>query len=236
MVWNKIKSFGKDFVKGVSDVFDGAVDFVVDIVESTIGFLTPEIDIPDFSQNQADQNARGVLVNITGKSPTLGDQTEVTNIVEEIVSEDANIIYGLVFDDSYKDDLKVTIVATGVDQRAPALVIDNEPTMTLNPVGLNRNQTNQEVDDFVGNFTLYLGLDELSRLFEDHLYLMLFWTHFIAINLFIGGWIVKDSQKYYINKILVSIPLIITYLIGPIGLFFYWIIRIFYAKRMSLYE
>ena len=72
-------------------------------------------------------------------------QTEVTNIVEEIVSEDANIIYGLVFDDSYKDDLKVTIVATGVDQRAPALVIDNEPTMTLNPVGLNRNQTNQEV-------------------------------------------------------------------------------------------
>ena len=90
--------------------------------------------------------------------------------------------------------------------------------------------------DFVGNFTLYLGLDELSRLFEDHLYLMLFWTHFIAINLFVGGWIVKDSQKFYINKILVAIPLIITYLIGPIGLFLYWIIRIFYAKRMNLYE
>ena len=82
----------------------------------------------------------------------------------------------------------------------------------------------------------YLGLDELSRLFEDHLYLMLFWAHFIAINLFTGGWIVKDSQKFYINKILVSVPLIITYLIGPIGLFIYWIIRIFYAKRMSLYE
>ena len=90
--------------------------------------------------------------------------------------------------------------------------------------------------DFIGNFTLYLRLDELSRLFEDHLYLMLFWTHFIAINLFVGGWIVKDSQKFYINKILVAIPLIITYLIGPIGLFFYWIIRIFYAKRMNLYE
>ena len=90
--------------------------------------------------------------------------------------------------------------------------------------------------DFVGNFTLYYGLDDLSRLFEDHLYLMLFWTHFIAINLFVGGWIVKDSQKFYINKILVAIPLIITYLIGPIGLFFYWIIRIFYAKRMNLYE
>ena len=90
--------------------------------------------------------------------------------------------------------------------------------------------------DFDGNFTLYLGLRELSRLFEDHLYIMIFWTHFIAINLFIGGWIVKDSQKFSINKVLLAIPLIFTYLIGPIGLFLYWIIRIFYAKRVSLYE
>ncbi len=90
--------------------------------------------------------------------------------------------------------------------------------------------------DFDGNFTLYLGLDELSRLFEDHLYIMIFWTHFIAINLFIGGWIVKDSQKFSINKVLLALPLILTYLIGPLGLFLYWIIRIFYAKRISLYE
>ena len=90
--------------------------------------------------------------------------------------------------------------------------------------------------DFDGNFTLYLGLNELSRLFEDHLYIMIFWTHFIAINLFIGGWIVKDSQKFSINKVLMALPLMLTYLIGPLGLFLYWIIRIFYAKRISLYE
>ena len=90
--------------------------------------------------------------------------------------------------------------------------------------------------DFDSNFNLYLGLSELSRLFEDHLYIMIFWTHFIAINLFIGGWIVKDSQKFSINKVLMAAPLIVTYLIGPIGLFLYWIIRIFYAKRISLYE
>ena len=90
--------------------------------------------------------------------------------------------------------------------------------------------------DFDGNFSLYLGLSELSRLFEDHLYIMIFWTHFIAINLFIGGWIVKDSQKFSINKVLIAVPLIVTYLIGPIGLFLYWVIRIFYAKRISLYE
>ena len=90
------------------------------------------------------KNARGVLVNITAK-PTLGDQAEVADIVDEIVSEDANIIYGLVYDDSFGDDLQVTIVATGVDQRAPSLAIDNEPTMKLNPVGLNKHKTNQEV-------------------------------------------------------------------------------------------
>ena len=90
--------------------------------------------------------------------------------------------------------------------------------------------------DFNGNFNLYLGLNELSRLFEDQLYIMIFWTHFITINLFVGGWIVKDSHKFSINKILLSVILIVTYLIGPIGIFIYWVIRIFYAKRINLYE
>jgi len=90
--------------------------------------------------------------------------------------------------------------------------------------------------NFAGNFNLYLGLNELSRLFEDNLYLMMFWTHFIAVNLFLGGWIAKDAQKFSINKILLAIPLIVTYLTGPVGLFFYWIIRIFYAKKINLYE
>ena len=90
------------------------------------------------------KNARGVLVNITAAKPTLGDQTEVADIVEEIVHEDANIIYGLVYDEKVDDDLLVTIVATGVDQRAPTLVIDNQPSIQLNPVGLRRDNINQE--------------------------------------------------------------------------------------------
>ncbi len=90
--------------------------------------------------------------------------------------------------------------------------------------------------DFLSNFELYLSISNLSNLFSNNLFLMLFWIHFISINLFVGGWIVKDSQKFYINKILVSFPLIITYLIGPLGLFIYWLIRIFYAKSFNLYE
>ena len=90
--------------------------------------------------------------------------------------------------------------------------------------------------NFESNFKLYLGINELSELFTDNSYLMVFWIHFISINLFTGGWIVKDSQKFSINKILLSLPLLITYLVGPIGLFFYWLIRIFYSKSINLYD
>ncbi len=90
--------------------------------------------------------------------------------------------------------------------------------------------------DFLENFELYLNFSSLSNLFLNDLFLMMFWIHFVSINLFVGGWIVKDSQKFSINKILVGIPLIITYLIGPLGIFFYWIIRIFFAKSISLYD
>ena len=90
--------------------------------------------------------------------------------------------------------------------------------------------------DFISNFELYLSMSNLSNLFSNNLFLILFWIHFVSINLFIGGWIVRDSQKLLINKILVSFPLIITYLIGPLGVLIYWLIRIFYAKSISLYD
>ena len=90
--------------------------------------------------------------------------------------------------------------------------------------------------NFLDNFKLYLGMGELSELFNDNFFLITFWTHFLAINLFCGSWIVKDSQKLLINKFLVILPLVITYFIGVLGIFLYWVIRIFYAKRISLIE
>ncbi len=90
--------------------------------------------------------------------------------------------------------------------------------------------------DFDANFSLYIGIDNTKDLFSNKNFLMLFWIHFISINLFTGGWIVKDSQKFMINKLLLSVPLIITYLIGPLGLLIYWLIRIFYSKNISLYD
>jgi hypothetical protein len=90
--------------------------------------------------------------------------------------------------------------------------------------------------NFLRNFELYLGLDSISDLFSDQSFLILFWVHFLSINLFCGSWMVKDSQKFGINKFLMSLPLLTTYLIGPMGLTLYWFIRIFYAKRINLYD
>ena len=90
--------------------------------------------------------------------------------------------------------------------------------------------------EFLANFDLYLSISNLSNLFSNETFLMLFWIHFVSINLFTGGWIVKDSQKFGINKIILFLPLVITYLIGPLGILVYWIVRIFYAKRINLYD
>ena len=90
--------------------------------------------------------------------------------------------------------------------------------------------------DFSENFELYFGIYNLASLFENEAFLILIWTHFLAINLFCAAWIVRDSQKYFISKYLNIIPLIITYFIGPVGIIMYWIIRIFFAKKISLFD
>ncbi len=90
--------------------------------------------------------------------------------------------------------------------------------------------------DFFGNFNLYLGIEELLNLFSDKSFLIIFWVHFLAINLFCGSWIVRDSQKLMISKTLVFIPLTLTYFVGPLGILIYWVVRIFFAKRISLYD
>ena len=90
--------------------------------------------------------------------------------------------------------------------------------------------------DFLNNFSLYLSLENLSSLFSEKSFLIIFWTHFLAINLFCGTWIVRDSQKLMISKGLVFIPLLLTYFVGPLGIFLYWFIRLFFAKRISLYD
>ncbi len=82
-------------------------------------------------------------------------------------------------------------------------------------------------------FELYNGLDGLYSMFANEALLLIFWLHFLAISLFAGAWIVRDSKKYLIPKIITVPSLILTYFTGPIGLVIYWFVRIFFAKKVS---
>ena len=83
------------------------------------------------------------------------------------------------------------------------------------------------------SFELYSGLDGLYSMFANEAFLLVFWIHFLAISLFLGAWISRDSQRYMVPRFFVIISLILTYFSGPVGLLIYWFIRIFFAKKIS---
>jgi cell division protein FtsZ len=67
--------------------------------------------------------ARGVLVNITaGLDMTIGEFEEVGNTVKEFASEDATVVVGTVIDPEMTDELRVTVVATGLGAEKAAAI------------------------------------------------------------------------------------------------------------------
>jgi cell division protein FtsZ len=62
------------------------------------------------------EGAKGVLINITGgRDMTLFEVHEAASIIQEAADEEANIIFGTVIDNAMKDEIKVTVIATGFD-------------------------------------------------------------------------------------------------------------------------
>ena len=91
-------------------------------------------------------------------------------------------------------------------------------------------------DNFFNGFGLYLGIENLYAVFSDENFLLIFWLHFLSLSLFVGAWIARDSTRYSIPKVLTALSLITTYFTGPLGIFLYWLIRIFFAKKITLNE
>mgnify|MGYP001820636559 CR=1 FL=1 len=82
------------------------------------------------------QGARGILVNITaGLDLALGEFAEVGDTIEEFASEEATVVVGTVIDPDMTDELKVTVVATGLGAEAaktPLQVIDTPKPLSVN--------------------------------------------------------------------------------------------------------
>ncbi|MEA3309362.1 MAG: cell division protein FtsZ [Chloroflexota bacterium] len=66
--------------------------------------------------------AHGILFNVTGGSDlTLYEVNEAASVIRETADEDVNLIFGAVIDETMKDEVRITVIATGFDQReAPA--------------------------------------------------------------------------------------------------------------------
>jgi cell division protein FtsZ len=63
--------------------------------------------------------ARGILINVTGSSSLrLAEVNEASTIIQSAAHEDANIIFGAVLDEKMKDDVKITVIATGFKDAA----------------------------------------------------------------------------------------------------------------------
>lgn len=76
-------------------------------------------------------------------------------------------------------------------------------------------------------------LDDVMKLFTNKNVALAGWIHYLAFDLFVGSWEVKDSQERGISHWFVVPCLLLTFLLGPIGFLLYNIIRLFGAKGES---
>lgn len=80
------------------------------------------------------------------------------------------------------------------------------------------------------------SLTDVARLFENPWLLLAGWIHYLAFDLFIGAWEVRDASRAGVPHIYVIPCLVLTFLAGPIGLLLYFIVRAAVTRRVGWQE
>lgn len=78
------------------------------------------------------------------------------------------------------------------------------------------------------------SLAEVTRLFANPAMLLAGWLHYLAFDLFLGAWEVRDAQRHGVPHLLVIPCLLLTFLLGPIGLLSYLAVRMRWAGTLDL--
>ena len=78
------------------------------------------------------------------------------------------------------------------------------------------------------------SLAEVTLLFQNPAALLAGWIHYLAFDLFIGSWEVRDARSHGINHLLVVPCLFLTFMFGPIGLLLYLILRSVSRKQLLI--
>ena len=127
-------------------------------------------------EEQSIQGARAILINVTGgEDLTLAEFNEACQIVQQAADDDANIIFGLVQDGAMKDQVKVSVIATGFDAPVAARRVAAQVTERVRPqlteemvpedsgYGVNLVNVRSPKDDIFDIPTFLRQADGLSR-------------------------------------------------------------------------
>ncbi|MEC9441154.1 MAG: cell division protein FtsZ [Myxococcota bacterium] len=88
------------------------------------------------------EGATGILVNLTGGlDVTLSELNEALSLIEQAAHEEANIIFGNVIDESLRDEVKITVIATGFDNSLSRGASSQQSNYA--PIGARRQQNTQ---------------------------------------------------------------------------------------------
>lgn len=91
------------------------------------------------------EGATGVLLNFTiGRDVALDETDEAASIVAEASSANANIIWGFSVDESFEDEVRVTIIATGFDRKKPIKTFEDGGEINVSPIRINIGEDSAE--------------------------------------------------------------------------------------------
>ena len=81
------------------------------------------------------------------------------------------------------------------------------------------------------DFEKFSSLNGVMELFTDKTAVTAGWIHYLAIDLLNGIWIKKNAQKYNIHHLIVLPCLLVTFMLAPIGLLLYLLVRLVKTKQ-----
>lgn len=120
------------------------------------------------------EGARGLLINITGgENMTLSEINEATTLIQKEAHEDANVIWGMVVDKTMKDEIRVTVIATGFGNKeekkasqfkkvAPISFGLREQNKDLSHLSFNTKEHNRDIPAFMRRVKASERFDELK--------------------------------------------------------------------------
>ena len=118
-------------------------------------------------QNASIKGAKGLLVNVSGpKNMKMKELDEASNIIYQESGEDANVILGCVIDDNLNDEIKITVIATGLNNNEQPEFYDNSQEENIRNKYLMHSTTVEETKEDLVNNQEMLDNNESNQISE----------------------------------------------------------------------